>query len=49
MKMNNKEWMIFIVLVLSFALMGTTGGVSGTFAFAGLGLVIWLIWRGRNL
>jgi hypothetical protein len=49
MQMNSREWTKFGVLVGAFALMGLTQGASGFFAFTGLGLVIWLVWRGRYL
>lgn len=49
MKIDYKEWMIFIVLMVGFAFMGLAGGTSGFFVFTGLGLIIWLLWRGRKL
>lgn len=47
--MNQKEWLILIALIAGFALIGSAAGGSGVFTFAGLGLVIWIIWRGRKL
>lgn len=46
---SSKEKMIFWVLIIAFALMGLTKGFTGLVAFTGLGLIIWLIWRGRKL
>jgi hypothetical protein len=49
MKMDKKEWIILVVLVLGFFLMGTAAGGSAALSFAGLGLIIWLFWRGRKV
>lgn len=46
---SNKELMIFIALVVGFALMGSAAGGNGVFSFAGLAIIIWIFWRGRKL
>lgn len=48
-KFNNKEKLIFWIFIIAFALMGLTKGITGLLAFTGLGLLIWVIWRGRKL
>lgn len=48
-KMNQKEWMLLVGLVLGMGLIGTAAGGGAALSFAGLGLVIWVIWRGRKL
>jgi hypothetical protein len=47
--MNQNEKMKMIILVGAFALLGLTQGFVGCVAFTGLGLIVWLIWRGRHL
>jgi hypothetical protein len=47
--MNKREWMIFGTLVGGMALVGVGAGLGGMISFAGLGIIIWLIWRGRHL
>jgi hypothetical protein len=45
--MNKKELIIFLSFVGGMVVMGTPSG--GGFTFLGLGLIIWVIWRGRKL
>jgi hypothetical protein len=47
--MNGKELVILIALVAGFALMGSAAGAAGLFTFAGIGLTVWIVWRGRKL
>ncbi len=47
--MDRKEWMILITMLISFFLMGLAAGGGAALSFTGLGLIIWLLWRGRKL
>lgn len=47
--MNSKEWVILLSMVGGFGMIGTAAGGEAALAFAGLGLIIWVIWRGRKL
>jgi hypothetical protein len=49
MKMDRKEWAILFLMLLGFFLMGLAAGGNGAFSFAGLGLIIWVFWRGRKI
>ncbi len=47
---DSKERMILITILLGFFFMGIgAGGFGAAVSFTGLGLVIWLFWRGRKL
>lgn len=49
LKMNKAEWFILAALVGGMGLMGLTAGLNGFLVFVGLGLLIWVVWRGRKM
>lgn len=49
LKMNKHEWLVMLALVGGMGLLGLTAGFDGFLVFVGLGLIIWVVWRGRKM